>query len=605
MTNDNAKKAAIVVLATVTYHHANAAPINTTIFSAQGDCVYSNSNRAILGSTKVGDGYNVVYNSDSGGTYPLLNTYSFDQKGAILLSYVVPGSTDGPVSECFNVPDAFFTSYEAMGVDPTQAGWDMSFSSEAGYSARSLQQEMASSNEKSYSGSVSYLSVASAESAYTKSDSISSMTSDESTQSTNSIHMYSSGAFYGLNLLNPNPTERAVQAWLDLNSKGENDQQAFDVYFDTFGTHFFKTGIMGGNLMIEVTASASTSENGQSQAKDQGNCLSAKASTKFWGVSAGAATEICKKSSAVSNASASFEQLYQKCYVQCQGGVCNGSNNVCGATDSDNPEESKKAFTDWQVSVFTSPSVLPGRSTYDWVTALLSSNYASKAGVVERFGGQENYDAFTQVMQERLKDYLTNNNYCSVYNNCGGAELQYVKYIAPWNTPTNSSTNFLSVGSDGNVFFMMETPVYKDIMVPINTFFHLPTSNKLVNYDTTLCLGANPTTNEVKAVTCVWNGDNFGNVVNEDGFVQSGWTFAQNQLRLANRNLCLVTAVWDTSNKKQLLDVKLDTCSLADRSKLSIHHANDGTFGKYLHQYTQNVSIGDSYPWIPNSVSIF
>jgi hypothetical protein len=606
----------MVTLAVLTQFSANtaAAPLvagtataagkgGEPLYKIVGDCEYSESNRAIIGSTKVGNGYNIVRNQDGGDSYPLLNTYSFDQKGAILMKYVLPGSTDGPRSECFNVPDAFYTAGVAMGVDPTQVGWDMSFSSEAGYSTRSLQQEMASSHESSYSGSVKYLSVASAESAYTRSDSISTMTREESTESSNAIHMYSSGSFYGLNLLNPNPTEKAIEAWLDLNKKDKKDQKAFDSYFEAFGTHYYQSGIMGGNLMIEIFASASTTENGKSQARDQADCLSAKASAKFWGVDGSAATKVCEKSSAVSDSSASFEKLYNKCTVRCQGGICNGSNDVCNANESD-PEKALKAFTDWQASVFTSPSVLPGKSKYDWITALLASSYPSKASVVERIGGQANYDAFTENMQKRLKDYLTNNNYCTVYNNCGGVDLKYVEYKAPWNTSKFVNKNFLASEGD-SVIFRMNTPIYKDIMVPISTFFYLPTSKKLVAYESNKCLGANPKTMEIKAVPCVWNGDNSGNVVDRDGFVQSGWTFSQKQLRLANQNLCLVTAEWDTRNLKQNLQVKLDTCSMSDRSELTLHNADDGTFKPFLDNYVDHIQIGSSFPWIPDSVSVF
>ena len=100
------------------------------ILMYEGNCEYSRQNREILGSTKVGNGYNVLRGDDQGSAYPLLNTFSFDQKVAMKLSYLVPGESSRR-SECFNIPDAFVTNNEAMGIDPTVSGWDSTFKNTA------------------------------------------------------------------------------------------------------------------------------------------------------------------------------------------------------------------------------------------------------------------------------------------------------------------------------------------------------------------------------------------------------------------------------------------------------------------------------------------
>lgn len=225
-----------------------------------------------------------------------------------------------------------------MGIDPTISGWDSTFKNTAAYSAKSLRDVTAKSTEDSYKGGWSGFGIA-VEAAYTKSKSIQTLTLEESTRSTNSVHMNLAGRFYGLNLLNPNPTEPEIQAWLSL--QNTDSQKEFNRYFETFGTHYFLKGVMGGNLVIDSSASASTTENGISQAQDQGNCISAKASAKFFGTSGEAATKMCQKSSAVTNATANFQDQISTCTVRCEGGVCSG-NSVCDKNPD--PTKSLEAF---------------------------------------------------------------------------------------------------------------------------------------------------------------------------------------------------------------------------------------------------------------------
>ena len=208
-------------------------------------------------------------------------------------------------------------------------------------------------------------------------------------------------------------------------------------------------------------------------------------------------------------------------------------------------------------------------------------------------------------MEQKLKAYLQANNYCSIYNNCKGVDLQYVQFQAPWKVPNPEIKNFLTSTRD-RIDFMMQTRIYKDIMVPLITFFYLPTSKKLVSYESGNCLAANPKTGDVKAIACVWNGDNSGQQVDADGFVQSGWVFNSDQLRLGNTNQCVVAKDWGNAN--QIITTKLTTCSMSDRTKINLRNATDGYIPA---QYLQNQSmkthldIGNSFPFIPDSVSVF
>ena len=101
----------------------------------------------------------------------------------------------------------------------------------------------------------------------------------------------------------------------------------------------------------------------------------------------------------------------------------------------------------------------------------------------------------------------------------------------------------------------------------------------------------------MKAIACVWNGDNSGQQVDADGFVQSGWVFNSDQLRLGNTNQCVVAKDWGNAN--QIITTKLTTCSMSDRTKINLRNATMVIFQLNILQSQSmkpHLDIGNSFP---------